>query len=349
MFGSIAGALIGGIMSNNAAKKQAAAMDRANAMSNQGYTDARPYITDMMSRGKGALNDILATGAYSGDTYARMNPMQTAAFNNLGSFGTNAFNNAQGFMNTGQGFANNYANLYNQASQNTLSNAVNYATDPNNYQPVADAALRDARRNLEENTLRGIDVGSSMTGNTNSSRAGVADAIAARGFADREADVIAQVQNNLIDRSLDQQQNQFSNMTTANQNLAGVYNTGFDQSMAAADAMSSAGGALRQEEQNILDDNRARFERERDFEMDQLNQYNAGILGQAPRTPAGYQANYVDPKMSALGGAIGGFGLGGRIQNYFTQAAPAQPIPAGQPGSFLRGNYMGGFGGNSLI
>ena len=229
VYGQIAGAVIGGVMANRAAKRQAAAMDRANAANNQGYTDARPYITDVMSRGQGALNDILATGAYSGDTYARMNPMQTAAFNNLGSFGTNAFNNAQGFMNTGQGFANNYANLYNQASQNTLNNALNYATDPTNYQPVADAALRDARRNLEENTLRGIDVGSSMTGNTNSSRAGVADAIAARGFADREADVIAQVQNNLIDRSLDQQQNQFANMTTANQNLAGVYNTGFDQ------------------------------------------------------------------------------------------------------------------------
>ena len=62
VWGQIAGAVVGGVMANQAAKKQAAAMDRANAMSNQGYTDARPYITDVMSRGQGTLNDILATG-----------------------------------------------------------------------------------------------------------------------------------------------------------------------------------------------------------------------------------------------------------------------------------------------
>jgi len=346
---SIAGSVIGGMMNRSAAKKQQAAINNANAMSNQGYTDARPYITDVMSRGKAALGGILDTGTYQGDTYARMDPMQAAAYSNLGNFGTNALNNASGFMNAGQGFAQSYQNLFNQASQNNLGNAVAYATDPANYQPVADSVLRDARRNLEENTLRGIDVASSMSGNTNSSRAGVADAIAARGFADREADVIAEVQNNLMDRSLTEQQNRLTNMTAANQNLAGTYNTGFDQSLAATDAMTTAGGALRQEQQNILDDSRARFERDRDFEMNQLNAYNAGILGQAPRTPQGYTANYVDPNMAGLGGAIGGFGLGGKIANYFTQPQAQSYIPAGQPGSFLQGTYMGGFGGNNLI
>ena len=130
VWGQIAGAVIGGVMSQRAAKKQANAINAANAMSNQGYTDARPYITDMMSRGQAALNSQLATGPYTGATYAQLDPLQTAAYNNMGNLSGAAFNNAQGFMNTGQGFAQNYANLYNQASQNALNNAVNYASDP---------------------------------------------------------------------------------------------------------------------------------------------------------------------------------------------------------------------------
>ena len=52
-------------------------------------------------------------------------------------------------------------------------------------------------------------------------------------------------------------QNRLANMTTANQNLAGVYNTGFTQAGAAADYMQGAGGMLRQDAQNVMDDNRA--------------------------------------------------------------------------------------------
>ena len=52
VWGQVAGAVIGGVMANQAAKKQANAINAANAMNNQGYTDSRPYITDLMSEGR---------------------------------------------------------------------------------------------------------------------------------------------------------------------------------------------------------------------------------------------------------------------------------------------------------
>ena len=117
-----------------------------------------------------------------------MDPMAMQGYRNLGAAGGMASADAPGFMNLGRGFAQNYADLYSRAGQDMLANGIQYATDPRNYRGLVDAAMRD-RRNLEENTLRGIDIASSGSGNTNSSRAGVADAIAARGFADCEADV----------------------------------------------------------------------------------------------------------------------------------------------------------------
>ena len=52
VWGQIAGAVIGGVMSNNAAKKQAGANKYATDMQMQGYNDARPYITGMYQGGR---------------------------------------------------------------------------------------------------------------------------------------------------------------------------------------------------------------------------------------------------------------------------------------------------------
>ena len=328
--GPIAGSAIGGILGNKSAKTQANAINAANAASNMGYTDARPYITNAYSRGRTALDNILAQGPYTGQTYARMNPLAQQAYQNLGDAGTTASADAPTFMNLGRGFAQNYVDLYNRASQDMMANGISYATDPSNYQGLVDAATRDARRNLEENTLRGIDVAGSMSGNTNSSRTGVADAIAARGFADREADMRATIQDNLLNRSLTQQQQQLSNMTSANQNLGALYNTGVQQAATGAGMMTSAGGAMQSEQQRQLNDDRARYENERDFEMDAINNYMSGILGQAPRTPSQQRVNSVDPLMATIGGMGAGFGIGGKLGNMLSFTQPTA-IPQAAP------------------
>ena len=268
-----------------------------------------------------------------------MNPMETAGFNTLYDTGTTGAADATTFMDQGRGFGQNYQNLYNQASQDMLGNAINYATA--NTDPLLRSAMRDDYRNLMENQLPGTGLSASSTGNTNSSRRGVAEAVLERGYQDRQADTAASIQDNLISRSLAAQQNQLNNMTTANQNLAGLYDLGFDQAGAAGGRMTTAGGAFRTDEQNRMNDDRDRFERMRDFNMDQLNAYNAGILGQAPRTPSGYQPNLVSPLMAGVSGALAGFGYGGKIADYFsrpsTMPPQAAPVYGGNSGSLGMG------------
>ena len=328
MWGQIAGAVIGGVMSNRAAKKQANAINAANQASNAGYLDAQPYIRDMYRGGTDALNSALDAGYYNGPTYAGMNNMSEAGYNQMYNTGVNASTDAANFLNTGRGFGNNYADIYGRASQDMLGNAINYASDSANYQPLLDAVMSDDRRNMDENVLRNNAMNSSMTGNTNSSRSAVMDAIAERGYEDRRAKAATDIQNSLINRSLNTQQNQLANMTNANKNLAGLYNTGMNQMNNASSNMVGAGNAFQSDLQRQYNDNRANFEGNRDFEMDMYNQYNAGILGRAPQTAAKQNPNLVDPNMAALSGGMAGFGFGqkygGQIQDFFSNMMPAQ-------------------------
>lgn len=315
MLGQIAGAVIGGIMSNKAAKKQSAAMDRATQAQMQGYLDAQPYIKRMYEGGEGALNDALAKGYYGGPTYASLNDDQRAALDNQLGLSNTGFADSSGFMDAGRGFAGNYQDLYNRAGTNMLDTAVDYAA--NNSEPLLQAAMRDSYRNLTENTLPGIARGASSTGNTNSSRAGVAEAIAQRAYDDRSADTAANIQDRLINRSMTEQQNRLSNMTNANRNLATTYGTGFDLGNSATRLGLGAGGAYQTDQQNQYNDARANFEGERDFALDQYNRYNAGILGRAPQTAGQVNPNLVDPTMAGLSGAGAGFGIGGDFMNMF--------------------------------
>jgi len=112
------------------------------------------------------------------------------------------------------GLTGRFTGLADQA-QNTdyLGNANAYAQA--NSQPLVDAALRDERRNLQENTLTGIDMAASGSGNMNSSRAGIAEAVANRAFDDRAADVRSQINSDLRQDSLAQQNVQFGQANAA--------------------------------------------------------------------------------------------------------------------------------------
>lgn len=348
MLGQIAGAVIGGIMNRNAAKSQAAAQDRATQAQMQGYTDAREYIKDMYERGQGALDDALAAGYYRGPTYAGMDENALAGYNQMiNQAGMNTAD-ARNFANVGRGFANNYQNIYNRASQDMLGNAIDYASDSANYSPLLDAVMRDDTRNFQENTLRNNALSASASGNANSSRSAVRDAIAERAYEDRRADALTSIQNELINRSMNTQQNQLSNLTNANKNLAGVYNTGLNQMNNANTNMVTAGNAFQNDLQRQYNDNKATFEGNRDFALNTLNQYNAGILGRAPQTAGQVDPNLVDPTMAGLGGAMAGFGAGGQfgqqIMDFFTSDAPAA-APVQQPQlSYINAPAYKGFG-----
>ena len=315
------GAIIGGAMGLMGANKQAKAQDRANEANMASFNQYKPYVDANLAGSSGALDGVLATGAYDGQTYAGPNQFQLDTANTMGQFGTNMMDAGNVMMSNSNEFGANANRLYNQfqglsedAKRDRLATAMDYAA--NNGSSLVDAAMRDDRRNLEENTLTGINMNASGTGNMNSSRAGVAEAVANRAYDDRRADVAAGIQDRLIDRSLAQQSQQFidqgsalNSAGNANQQVMGAYNTGLNTLGEGANFGMNAGNALRGYDQGQLDANRSDFERMRDFELQQRMNYQSGILGRAPSTNNTAQVNRVDPMQGAMGGAMQGFGF----------------------------------------
>ena len=95
-------------------------------------------------------------------------------------------------------------------------------------------------------------------------------------------------------------------MTAANQNLGALYNQGIAN--AGADQMLRAGELQRAADQGQMDADRADFEGNRDFNLDQYMRYNAGILNNAPQSVGQVPANLVDP-LSAAVGSMSGYGF----------------------------------------
>lgn len=349
MWGQIAGAVIGAGASYLGAKKQAKAMDAANAANMAGFNQYKPYVDANLKGSQGALDGVLNTGAYQGQTLAAPNQFQTGTANTMGGYGTNMMNSGNALMGNTGGFGVNANQLYGQyqdmadaAQQDRLGNAINYATT--NQGSLIDAAMRDDRRNLQENTLTGIDMAALGSGNTNSSRAAIAQAIANRGYDDRRADVASNIQNSLIDRALNQQAQQFRDQGSAlqgagqaNENLQSAYGVGLNTLGEGANFGMNAGNTLQSYEQARLNDARQRFENQRDFELEQRKAYQSNMLGKAPSTSNRFEANKVDPFGAAISGGMAGFGFVKENPNFFggggqqTSFARPQMYPTANP------------------
>ena len=315
VWGAIAGAVIGGLASKSASKKSAAAQDRATEASLESFRFSKPYIADSYNVGKAARNDMLNTGVYGGPTLAGPNPFETRGNMMVGQYGRAMMPVNFGMANTGAQFANNYDALLGQTQQDRMGAAQQYAMD--NSAPLVNAAMRDDLRNLQENTLTGINMGASASGNMNSSRAGIADAVANRAYGDRRADVTAGIQDQLMQRNLDQQNAQFAQAMDANRGLAGAYEAGMKGIGASADYMTGAGANLRGFQQQNFDDRKRRFDEARDFDLNTAIKYQQGILGQADYDSPKIDANLYNPSMSAFGGAMQGFGFGQKLESAF--------------------------------
>ena len=329
----MAGSLIGGLFGSKSAKRQGA-MDRyAVDQMMRPFNLKEPFLRDLYGGSQGALNDALATGAFTGPTYAGLDPMQMRGITGMGAFGDRALGLGSSFMDTGQGFAQNAADLYGRAGGRTLDDAVSYASSSPQAQSLIDAAMRDSTRRLEEQTLPGIDRAAAGSGNTRSSRAGVAEALAQRAYDDRRADVAAGVGRDLTNQFLRSEQTDFNNMMRANQGLRDVFGAGTALSQGGGEALTSAGGMLQTDQQAQLDADRAAFERERDFAMGQYGAFG-NLLGGVPSVGQ-IRPTTAYPYTAALSGAMMGAGFGGNIMDYFNQ----NRRPTGQ-----RGGPMAGMG-----
>jgi len=323
MWGQIAGAVLGGGMSYLSSKEDRKNQAAQNAALMAGFNQYKPYVDNNLKGSEGALNNVLDTGAYTGQTYAGPNAFQTGTANTMGNFGMGMMNSGNAMMGNNAGFGANANNMYGQyqgmvnnaQQQDRLGNAIDYANA--NTGSLLDTAMRDDRRNLQENTLTGIDLAASGSGNTNSSRAGIATAVANRAYDDRRADMASNIQNSLIDRSLNtqnqafaDQQNALSGAMGANNAISNAYGVGLNTMGQGSNFGMNAGNSLQGYNQAQLNDMRQRFEDQRDFEMQQRTMYNAGILGRAPNSSQKVVANMHNPMMAGISGAIGGYGKG---------------------------------------
>lgn len=310
---AITAAVVGGASSLYGAKKQGDAAEAASRNQMAGFNLSKPYVEAMYKGSQDQLQRVQDIGSYQGQTLAGFNPYSQQGYDYLGNTAQQSMGQPGNMMRTAGGFADNASSLYNQAANGqTLANATAYATNPANYGSLLDAAMRDDTRRLQEQTLPGINQSAMATNNANSSRAAVADAIALRGYDDRRADVGANIQQQLMDRSIQQQNQDYSNAVTANNNLASIYGNAFGMQGQIGDRMAGAGAALQAREAAELQDERSRFEQFRDYDMDQYIKYNAGILNNAQmQSPQNPVVNTVDPTAAAIGGAMSAYGLAG--------------------------------------
>ena len=324
IFGQIIGSVAGGLLGANSASKDRKAQQAQLDAQMEGYNFSKPYIERSYDRAEGALNNSLDQGAYQGQTYANQNPYFSAGNHYMGGMGAMGGQGAFDVMQQGQGFAGNYADLYKQGGADRMQQAQDYAIE--NSGGLVNAAMRDDKRNLQENTLTGIDQAASGSGNMNSSRAGVAEAVANRGFDDRQADVTASINQNLMNQSLGQQNQQFRDQMMANQGLQQSYGQGINAIGQMGNFMTGAGNNLMNYQQGYLNDQRNRFENQRDFALDQNIKYQDGILGRAvynsAQNPQGVTAN---KGAGFLGGAMQGAGIGGNIAGFFGNQQTFQP------------------------
>ena len=141
-------------------------------------------------------------------------------------------------------------------------------------------------------------------------------AVANRGYNDRRADMTSNIQNNLIDRSLQSQRQQFQDQGTAlnsagnaNSGIMNAYKTGMNTLGEGANFGMNAGNSLQGYGQEGMDDQRRRYEEQRDFYLQQRKDYQSGMLGKAPNTSNNFSANNNSTGAGAIGGAMAGFGF----------------------------------------
>jgi hypothetical protein len=302
----VGSAIIGGAASKSAAKSGAAAQDRATEASLEAFNFSKPYIKRSYDASEGFNQDVLNTGNYQGQTFANTPWQMTRGNAMMASMGNRLMPMGFDMANTGSAFANNYGDLFAQSQADRMGTAQQYALD--NSQPLINAAMRDDYRNLTEQTLPGINMGASGSGNMNSSRAGIADAVANRGFNDRQADVTASIQNQLMNQSLGQQNAQFNQAMAANDGLSDAFKQGINAAGTGGDWMTGAGQNLMNLDQQQLNDLRARFEQDRDFAFNQQQKFQQGTLNNAVYTNPTVAPNLYNSSLAGFGGAMQGTG-----------------------------------------
>lgn len=347
MWGDIlaAGAtLVGGLLGGSSGSNTNNASQTTNT---QPWKPQQPYLLGGMADAASAYNSLKTTPYYQGDLYAGLNTLQNQAIAGTTNYATGAANQAAGNMlgaSTGalggaMGQMGAASALYGfnpgDATAGNIGAAGMYADSPY-MSSMIDAASRDVTRNLTEDVLPGINRLGSTTGNTNSSRTGIAEGIALRGAQDRIGDIAAGMRGDAYSQGLglaeQARQGNMNARLNALSNSGNLYGNAFGQGLQGSaagltagynnlDALSRAGSLQQQDAQGRINSDFARWQGSQDRAFDLMDRYMQAVGGQygtsTTRTANNGQPGWLNTLQGAVGGASAGLGLYGQFKDIF--------------------------------
>jgi len=345
---SIVGGLVGG--SDKANSNTTSTADTAP------WSVQQPFLKTGFQAGAGLYSQYMDQPWYQGALYAGMNPMQQGAATGAGQYAMGqGMGLSQGMVNDSQSFlgqSGNYLDAANRLSnfspgnstQYNIDNAGLYADNPH-INGAIDAASRDVTRNLTEDVLPGINRHATGTGNTNSTRTGVAEGIALRGAQDRIGDISSTIRADAYNSGLglsaqERQANMSAGLQGQTAGLDGLNsavgrgmdlrNQGMQGSVNMYDLLGRAGDKYQGDAQGYNDAALQRWQGEYNQPWDLLSRY-MGVAGGAnwgsttqnattSSTPGSWQG--------ALQGAIGGASAGLGLYKDFSTLMNSQTAPS---------------------
>lgn len=362
----IGAAAIGAGASMYSASQQADAIKSASNRENAPWSVQQPYLKYGFEQARQLYDQAVGVPKYTGPFDAGSNQNLDQGFNRMvdwsngaGMEAGNALSEAGklGIGGFGQSLGNAQA-LFNQAqtdqTQNTINRAAQFADNPY-VDGLIDASLRDVNRNLQlglsQNNANAVG-----TGNMNSTRAGVTEALLTQAAQDRAADIASQIRSGLYNQGLglasQQIQQGFSNSLAANQqNLAGVA-TGAQMLGQGTTIQQGAIGAqigVGQQQRDIANAGiqgallKDAYDTNRDLDL--LNKYMGIVGGQNWGGTRAAGQYYGAPNMleaglqGALGTGLSAYGLYKTFGNYGVNGN--QFVNTASPYSYGAGSYTG--------
>lgn len=300
----------------------------------------QPYLLAGFQDAANNYKSASANPYYTGDLYAGLDPMQRQAVSGTQAFsqgqGADAANAAlgtstamfnpasQGMLNAGQGLLTASMNAPTQAN---IEAAGAYANNPF-LNGAIDAASRDVTRNLTENVLPQVNRVAAGTGNTNSTRTGIAEGLALRGAQDRIGDIASTMRGDAWNNGLKTAEAaRQANMQGFSQ-AGGLYNSALDNALRGAaagqtmgynnlDALSKAGGVMQGDAQNQLNAAYQAYMNKQTQPSDWLNNYMTAIKGNYGGSTVNSANNGQPTWLNAAQGALGGMSSGLSLYNNF--------------------------------
>ncbi|MBN3791864.1 hypothetical protein [Burkholderia sp. Ac-20353] len=331
---TVGASAIGAIGNAISSSNQADAAASAAANSNAPWSAAQPFVQHGFQPAQDALDAALKQGAYTGERVAGLNPYQTqgadqsaAWANGNGQATANQFyNTGMGMSNAGSNYGSNAQSLLTAAQQDPtqgfLSTASQYANNPYVDQMI-DAANRDVSRDLNETQLPSLALNAAGSGNTDSTRTGVTQAILQRNASQQMADTASNIRSQFFNNGLTMAQNQYNanqnRALGANQQVGNAFQLGNSALLNGQqangnnfDQLNAAGSLYQNQQQNVDTANQQQFYDQENVPLNLIGNYESVINGKWGGAPV----SSVGPSVAggAIQGAAGGGMLGYGIQ-----------------------------------